>query len=268
MTGMATDTKTDPEVRGEHTQTAQLNDDQDPNKGTVGQTKEPSWFDKATKMYVGKRTNLTPDDELGQELWNSVENANKLTNDIDKYKKEAEELSPFKTDLEWIMSQPKLAQQVRATLTGQATAGVGEGQDDDLSDDEKRNRSFEQRFERVEQLISHNLDQSIAGKFESHLKELQGKYPSMDVKTVRRIARAERMIYDPKAPEKVEELAKANHDWVEKLKQETTDKTYGNLRNKGKRTIPTGGGGGATRTNAQSFKENFDQVWEEEGLGS
>ena len=261
MTGFKIETL-EPEVKGDQIQTAGKDKGQEPSKAATAPSAAPSWFDEATKFYSGKKTSLNAEDEVGQEMWKSIQSGNKLKEESDSYKKQLDEVMPYKTDLEWVMSNPSLAAQVKAILEGTATAGGNYGKDEELTDEEKRGKATESRLAGLEQLMVANLDRTIGSNFDVHLKELQEKYPSMDVDTVRRLAISEKMIYNPKAKEKVEELAKKNHEFVEGLKQKVTDETYANLREKGKKSPPSTAPG-ATKTNAETFGDAFENAWAE-----
>ena len=229
--------------------------------GTAKPPSEPSWFDEVSKFYVGKKTNLTPDDELGKEMWASIKHANKLKEEAENYKKQVEEYSPYKTDLEWIMNNPKLKPLILAAIEGKPLPGEDSSEDEFLTPEEKRIKDLEEKLSNFEQVSSSSVELQIRTGFENHLKELQGKYPDMDAETVKTLAYATKAIYSPKARDIIEKMAKESHEKIERLKKTLTDKTYQDLREKGKKTLPTSKSGGS-KEKTTDMRSAFDKAWE------
>lgn len=229
------------------------------------QQQAPSWFEEATKFYTGKKTSLTADDEMGQELWKSVQEGNKIRENLTAKEKEMEGLTPYKTDIEWIMANPKLAPLVVQELQRINAGGTENFQDQGQQFQPDPNDPLQMEVAGLKQRLSAQEEGTIQSNLSLHLGKLQQQYPSMDNEAVKNQAIWQGAIYKPDAYALVEGMAKASHEKHEGLKQQYGSAALEAARTRAGNTAPSSAGGTATQPATQTFRSGFDKAWGEMG---
>jgi len=256
-------------IDDEDVATAKVSDEEPakPEAKTDEETAEEvkNWLDEASKFYQGKKTKLAPDDEVGQEMWRSIQTGNKRISELEMTAKEAEALGMYRDDLQRILADPflrplvvrrllpDLAEQHPELISGEVPA----------ADERAAAPESDRRYEALESEFSAVRDHLINTNFENHLKDLQGKYPDADFDEVRTIARAQGVLSSPKAPDLVEQIVRANHERQGHRKKQWKDEYISSLRAKGEKVVPAGGISNSTRGSSVDFRGAFDKAFAE-----
>lgn len=223
--------------------------------------KPKNWIEEASKLYTGKKTKISPDDELGQELWKSVQEQNRRFTEMDKKVKDAEGLKVYQDDLKKIMADPIL----RAAIVRKYYPDLAKQYPDLVNISEEPPEEEDPRDKAIaglEERVALSERTTIDNRFENHIKELAPKYPKADIDEIRRFVQATGFIYnDPEAPKNVEKIVAESHERNLRKEQSLRDEIIKSMKRKAAGSEP-GGITTPTTPGKRTDRQAFEEAWE------